>query len=145
VNEQLNDRVKKELQDILDPPEQRAARQMEAMTKHIWSGQSGTTQTHYELMAVHYAKSLDDMPACFWIKLFEIAQEMTNPVLHTLNCTNWVSADEKCKAGYEMSECRHSCQNYEGEKADYSDDTICDGNCAGHDGAPSDGAGEYYA
>jgi hypothetical protein len=136
--DELNPKARKDVDDILFHCLRPLRNQLRAMPMAPRLDGVKFTKTDMEKAAVFSAKAMRNMPACFWIKLFEIAQQMTNPILHTLNCTNWVSADDKCKAGYEMSDCRRSCADYEGEKADYSDELDCDGQCLNRHGGPAD-------
>ena len=78
------------------------------------------------------------MPACFWVKLFEIAQERTNPILHTMNCTKYDFRTITCNAGHPIPECEWSCPDYVAEKVDYSTYLECNGDCTEHRESPAD-------
>ena len=69
------------------------------------------------------------MPMCFWVKLFEIAEEVTNPVLHNQICNKYDVEKELCSDGRPESECHDGCPGYAGKKSDYSEYLECKGDC----------------
>jgi hypothetical protein len=143
--DELSDKIKRELQEILDPPGVRAKRQLDHMGKILLGADATPSKENYEKMAVRYAQSLDGMPMCFWIKLFSVAEDITNPILHTRGCEQYDAGKEVCLAGHPMDECQHDCPDYEGAKEDYSKCLECNGDCANHTGPSRDGAGGSHA
>jgi hypothetical protein len=143
--EELNEKLRKELRDILDPPAKRRRRQVEGLAQIFLGDNRHLDRSQYEEMAIDVAKALDSMPACFWVKLFEIAEEITNPILHSQTCQSWDGDAEKCVLGHPEIECGHSCPDYVGVKNDYSTYLECNGDCKEHPTKPADDEGGPHA
>lgn len=142
---ELNPKLKKEIDDILDLPSAKQQRKVKRMSEAIMGQHVALVKENFEEMATRYADNLRAMPICFWVKLFEIAEEITNPVLHNQSCTQYLFEKDTCKAGHPMIECRRSCRDYVGEKPDYSKYLECNGECKEHPTKPIDDEGGPHA
>ncbi len=115
MTEELNPKLKKQLEDIITAAQDPKSHQKEQFIK----------------IADGLARSLQVMPVCFWVRLFEITRYTTNPILHTMSCQKYNASEDKCTAGHDMKECRFSCCDYLGELVDYCAKLRCDNHCYG--------------
>lgn len=140
--EDLNPNVRKQLDDILRR-EGVPLDQMGNVRSSMFLIESGkSTRKDYEALALIYLQSMDRLPMCFWLKILEIAQKITNHITELQLCQKFHAATKTCLAGHPMDECLKGCKDYLGQQIDYASQLECNGDCNSHqpgDNKPEEG------
>lgn len=106
-------------------------KQIEEIVKRI-EDLAPNDRVSWEKLADVYLESMKDKPVCFWVRIFQVAQDVTDPVLQTRLCEKYDQENDRCLAGRSNDECRQGCKDYVGIRVDYSGALECDGKCESH-------------